>query len=56
MVQQKAVPTVSQSEQKHSASFDWFSFICSKMFDGFEAYGFAVIGMPPSARRQSCQR
>ena len=51
MVQQMAVETVSQSQKKQSISFDWFSFICSKVLEGFGAYGFAVIGLPPSRRQ-----
>ena len=56
MVQQAAVEAVSQSQSKQNFSLDWYSFICSKLIEGFEIYGLAVIGLPPFARRQACQR
>lgn len=56
MVQQAAVQAASQSQRKQNSSLDWYTFVCSKVFQGLEAYGFAVIGMPPFAGRQSCQR
>jgi hypothetical protein len=51
MVRQTAVQAASQFQRKPSSSLDWYSFIYSKLVEGFEVYGFAVIGMPPFARR-----
>lgn len=56
MVRQTVVEAASGSQRKLSSSLDWCSFVCSKVVEGFEAYGFAVIGMPPFARRQSWRR
>lgn len=53
MVQQLVVETVLQSQKKQSTSFDWHRFVCSNLMEGLKAYGFAVIGMPPSARGQA---
>ncbi|HEY1580018.1 MAG TPA: hypothetical protein VGF82_23380 [Terracidiphilus sp.] len=51
MVQQVAVEAVSQSQKKQNSSLGWYSFVCSKIVAGFEAYGLAVIGMMPLERR-----
>jgi hypothetical protein len=53
MVQQTVVEAASGSQRKQNSPLDWYSFIYSKVVEGFEAYGFAVIGMPPFAGRRS---